>query len=58
MVPQIEFFSFISLGELKTPDRNFEINWPLGIAPSLEEIIFYKIYKMNIGNILVNSEIT
>ena len=29
MVPQVELFSFIFLGELKTPKRHFEINWPL-----------------------------
>ena len=29
MVPQVELFSFVFLGELKTPKRHFEINWPL-----------------------------
>ena len=29
MVPQVELFSFIFLGELKTPQRHFEINRPL-----------------------------
>ena len=29
MVPQIEWFSFVFLEELKTPKKHFEINWPL-----------------------------
>ena len=29
MVPQVELFSFVILGELKTHKRHFEINWPL-----------------------------
>ena len=29
MVPQVKLFSFVFLGELKTPKRHFEINWPL-----------------------------
>ena len=29
MVPQVELFMFIFLGELKTPKRHFEINRPL-----------------------------
>ena len=29
MVPQVELFLFVFLGELKTPERHFEINWPL-----------------------------
>ena len=28
MAPKVELFSFI-LGELKTPERHFEIYWPL-----------------------------
>ena len=31
MLPQVELFSFGFLGELKTPKRYFEINWPLRI---------------------------
>ena len=29
MVPQVELFPFVFLGELKTPKRHFEIYWPL-----------------------------
>ena len=32
MAPQIEFFSFVFWGELKTLKRHFETNWPLDAA--------------------------
>ena len=32
VVPQFELFSFGFLGELKTPERHFKIDWPLVIV--------------------------
>ena len=52
MVPQVEFFRSSFLGEVKTPKRHFQINWPLGKKVKHdrthhhEYVHFFKRWKM------------
>ena len=39
MVPQVKLFLFFFLGELKTPKRHFEINWPSALLQLFNSII-------------------